>query len=212
MTNRAFEPMTAQCVRDLWDYTIAETNGVWVDKRSDKYQQLIGEFLELANIQPKSLYITKYMTTLPIPGMKTIFATPFTPGDPTPDFDLEAQADGAPHEGDHAWYAKKLGAYSFDRDYIFSTPHRSHTESRANRSMGEVARARKGLVLDAEWLASQMQFYGCAQEIPFSRAENTSMLIAVNAGGIVEGEFGQKVIDWYRARYPEMIMLDPYDA
>ena len=46
-------------------------------------------------------------------------------------------------------------AYSFDRDYIFSTPHRSHTESRANRSMGEVARARKGLVLDAEWLAKK---------------------------------------------------------
>lgn len=208
---RTFEPMTAVCVRDIWSHILERTDGEWVNKKSDAFQKAIGAFLEATGIQEKKAYDEQYMTTFKVPGAKkTIYATPFDIGVPNEVYDLEAQANGAPHEGQHGLDTKRIGVWKFDTDYIFHTSRRAHTEMRANRSMAEFMRARAGIILDPQALADALRFYGCAHEIPFSAAEHRSVLVTVNAGGIIDGECGQLAIDFLIDKYPQMVTLNPY--
>ena len=203
-------PTTKQMVADAFQDLVIAQGVEWVDKRTDAFQKTIGEVLELLKIQDASTYRGKYLSMIPTP-VKTIYATPFTPGEPTEDYPLDAQLDSLPHELTHFLDAKSEGLVSYGAQYLARKTGRVHREMRANAAMGEWHKTRYGAELDAKWLAEQMAFYGCLQEVPFAEVEMRSMLITVNAGGVVQGLGGEAMVRWALAKYPELVMINPLE-
>lgn len=203
--------VTAQMVRDAYQHNVIDRGIAWVDKRSDWKQGAVGSILEAVGVQPREMFVMKYITMYPLPT-GSILATPYEPGVPTDDYPLEAQLDILPHETTHDLDAAREGRVSYAVEYALRKTGRVHREMRANASTGEWARARGKGKIDAIWLADNMRFYGCANEVSFALTELNSMLETVNAGGVVAGMGGELMIRWALAHYPELIVLNPFEG
>jgi len=201
--------ITREMVESAYKHNVLDRGIAWVDKRTHWGQKLIGSLLELAKIQPKKNYEEDYLSMIPLPT-GSVFATPFEPGIATPKFSLDAQLNVLAHEITHDLDAMQEGRTAYCVQYGLRKTGRVHREMRANASSGEWFRACGFGELDAKWHSDQMQFYGCTQEIPFADIELRSMLLTVNAGGVVEGLGGEAMIRWGLAKYPELIVLNPF--
>lgn len=201
--------ITREIVESAYSELIVDRGIGLVDKRTDVGQQVIGSALEALGIQKKENYEEDYLSMIPLPT-GSVFAVPFVPGVATVKFPLRVQLDCLPHELTHDDDATIEGRASYCIQYAARKTGRVHREMRANASSGEWFRARGYGELDAQWHADQMQFYGCTQQIPFAAIELRSMLLTVNAGGVVEGLGGERMIRWALRRYPHLIVLNPF--
>jgi len=202
-------PTTKEMVVSAFQDLVIAQDIAWVDKRSDAFQGVIADALQVLGIQEASLYKTKYLSMIPLPH-KIIYATPFEPGVETEDFSLDAQLDTLSHEKTHKLDAVLEGVAAYGLQYGLRKTGRVHREMRANASMAEWYRARYGVEMDAVRMADGMRYYGCTAEIQFAEIEMRSMLLTVNAGGVVGGLGGEEMIRWALAKFPELIALNPF--
>lgn len=203
--------ITREIVEAAYKDNVLDRGIAWVDKRTDWGQGAIGTLLEAMGVQPAKAYKEDYLSMIPLPT-GSLFATPFEPGVATEKFSLKAQLNTLAHELTHDDDAQQEGRISYCAQYAVRKVGRVNREMRANASSGEWFRALGAGELDAKWHADQMAYYGCTQEIPFADVELRSMLITVNAGGVVQGLGGERMIRWALAKYPHLIVLNPFEG
>lgn len=201
--------ITREIVEAAYKDNVLDRGIGWVDKRSDWTQGAVGTLLEAAGVQPAKTYKEDYLSMIPLPS-GSIFATPFEPGIATEKFPLDVQLNVLPHELTHDDDAEQEGRVSYCAAYALRKVGRTNREMRANASGGEWYRACGLGELDAAWHAKQMAYYGCTLEIPFAEIEIRSMLLTVNAGGVVQGLGGERMIRWALAKYPHLIVVNPF--
>ena len=194
-------------VRLLWEEMGKKHEFTWCKKDKDNwFSNLAGSVLEALNVQPKETFMKQYVTTIVVPGSRTIHV-PFEPG-VAGDWSLESQEDVLAHECTHIVDAQLMGVVGYDFRYLASPAQRAHFETRARQSDLEYSRFRFGQRASAEQLAKQLEFYACAKEVPYVQKSLDSMLLTVDAGGIVTQSV-KDMLEILRREAPEFISFDP---
>lgn len=190
-------------VRDLWQF-LGRQFGFEVttknDPRAVQIWSLLVKLGKASVVDPRD-WRERFATYLPpeIAGESTVFL-PFTPGEPTTLWPLDAQFLVAPHEAQHA-AQYRLDPSGFLLLFALSTADRANYE-RAARATAECVRwALGGELADPKVAtASLVTSYGCLFDDAAVAAEDLRLdEETIRAGGIVS-MVAALVIEWWKRR------------
>ena len=173
-------PLSPDLVRALYRSMGVRHQVAVEDKRTSPVMRGAADLLARAGIQTREQF-ARYTTTLGT----TIYA-PFTPGEPTPGYDLAHQVVILAHELTHVEQFRRSGA-DFLAGYAMAPSARALYESEAYRA-GETVRQFLGHPpTGPDALASHLGAYGVTEaDIAVSRAFHASSLASLADGATMD--------------------------